>query len=245
MNTEIPGAIDLAAKISKFAEENYHSNVNVLICPPFLNICRIVHNINDEYVKIGAQNCHFEKNGAFTGEISAPMLKHSGCSYVILGHSERRELFKESDEFINKKIKSVLEEQMFPILCIGEKLEERKSGKTFDILKSQLKGSLEGLTLSDIRKVTIAYEPVWAIGTGVSATPEQAQETHKWIKDYLKSTYGDASEDIKILYGGSMKETNAEELLKLPDVDGGLIGGASLKAESFTKIIEIANKLSK
>ena len=194
-------------------------------------------------VKLGAQNMYFEKSGAYTGEIAADMLKEFGCTYVILGHSERREYFKECNCLINKKVKAVLANGMNPILCVGEKLEEREAGKTLDIVSEQTVKGLEGLTAAEAEKVVIAYEPVWAIGTGKTATPEMAQEVHAAIRKILSDTFGaEVAEKMQILYGGSMKPENADALLAEKDIDGGLIGGAALKADSFVALIESASK---
>ena len=184
-----------------------------------------------------------KKSGAYTGEIAADMLKEFGCTYVILGHSERREYFKECNCLINKKVKAVLANGMNPILCVGEKLEEREAGKTLDIVSEQTVKGLEGLTAAEAEKVVIAYEPVWAIGTGKTATPAMAQEVHAAIRKILADTFGaEVAEKMQILYGGSMKPENADALLAEKDIDGGLIGGAALKADSFVALIESASK---
>lgn len=187
----------------------------------------------------------FQAERRFHGEIAADMLKEFDCAYVILGHSERREYFKEDDALINKKVKAVLENGMKPILCVGEKLEERESGKTIDVVSAQTIGGLEGLSNADAEKIVIAYEPVWAIGTGKTATPEMAQEVHAEIRKILAKLFdAETAEKIQILYGGSMKPENADELLKEKDIDGGLIGGAALKADSFVSLVKSAMKLS-
>ncbi len=181
---------------------------------------------------------HSEIEGAYTGEVSAKMLKSFGVEYVILGHSERRTYFKESDEFINQKIKRAIEFNLKPIFCLGETLEERENGKTFEVVKSQLTKGLFGVSRLDLEKIVIAYEPVWAIGTGKTATPEQAQEVHAFLREELSKLYdSEISSKIRILYGGSVKPENARDLFKQPDIDGGLIGGACLKADSFYEII--------
>ena len=186
---------------------------------------------------------YFEKSGAFTGEVAADMLKEFGCAYVILGHSERREYFKECNCLINKKVKAVLANGMKPILCVGEKLEEREAGKTLDIVSEQTVKGLEGLTKDEAANVVIAYEPVWAIGTGKTATPAMAQEVHAAIRKILSDAFGsEVAEGIQILYGGSMKPENADALLAEKDIDGGLIGGAALKADSFVALVESAAK---
>jgi triosephosphate isomerase len=217
----------------------------VLVCPPFTSLCGVADVIKDTDLKLGAQNCHYEEKGAYTGEISPQMLQYLGCEYIIIGHSERRTHFKEDDEIIAKKLSSILDLGLTPILCIGETLDQRMNNMTNEILTVQLEKAFENIDKSLIKNVVIAYEPVWAIGTGISATSEQAQETHCWVKDFISSTYSMNREDLTVLYGGSMNDKNCSELLSLADVDGGLIGGASLNAETFTTIIETAEKISK
>jgi triosephosphate isomerase (TIM) len=220
---------------------------DVLVCVPFISIESAMDGSRKvQGVHIGAQNLHFENDGAYTGEISAKMLKEIGCRFVILGHSERREYFGETDTIVNKKVKKALETDLIPILCVGEVLAERKSGRQNDVVRTQLVGALAGVSELALTNLVVAYEPVWAIGTGETATPEQAQEMHAFIRSVLAGLYSDESANsVRILYGGSMKPDNAGELLSQPDVDGGLIGGASLKADSFNAIIETANELKK
>ncbi len=216
--------------------------VEAAVCPPFISLpAAFEARKPGSAVKIGAQNVHFEDNGAYTGEVSTTMLNELGCDFVILGHSERREYFGEDDAIINKKVKKALADGITPIVCVGEVLDERKSNRHFDVVKTQTTGSLAGLSASDAGKIVIAYEPVWAIGTGETASPEQAQEMHAFIRKELTGLFGqDVADTIRILYGGSMKPDNAGELMQNPDVDGGLIGGASLKADSFAKLVSIA-----
>jgi triosephosphate isomerase (TIM) len=216
------------------------SGVEVLVAPPFTNLSVVKHAIGNSSIFLAAQNMHWEKEGAFTGEVSAQMLIEAGCSHVILGHSERRSLFKERDEMINYKVKSAVSAGLKPIVCVGETLGERENNWTFDVIRNQLSGSLKhfvdegGIPLSMI----LAYEPVWAIGTGRTATPEQAQEVHIFIRNWVKETFGkDSSDQIRILYGGSVKADNITSLMSKPDIDGALVGGASLKPESFMGII--------
>jgi triosephosphate isomerase (TIM) len=217
------------------------SHVELCVCPPFTSLATAASMLVSSGIQHGAQNCHFESKGAFTGEISPMMLAEAGCSYVILGHSERRTIFGEKDAEIAKKVKAVTAVGMRAILCIGETLEERDSNKTEKVLHDQLNGSLEGIMLDEMEKVTIAYEPVWAIGTGKTASPQQAQDAHAFIRARLASMYSDdIAASTRILYGGSMNEKNAAELLAQPDLDGGLIGGASLKADSFLAIANAA-----
>lgn len=214
-------------------------SVGIVIGAPFTALSDAVKAVAGSNIKIAAENVYPKESGAYTGEVSPVMLKEIGVEYVILGHSERREYFKESDEFINEKVKCVLAHGMTPILCIGEKLEDREAGRTNDVNKTQINGGLAGLTAEEAKKVVIAYEPVWAIGTGKTATPEIAEETHKAIREELERMFGEeVANEITIQYGGSMKPENAQELLAQADIDGGLIGGASLKAQDFSKIVK-------
>lgn len=214
-------------------------SVGIVIGAPFTALSDAVKAVAGSNIKIAAENVYPKESGAYTGEVSPVMLKEIGVEYVILGHSERREYFKESDEFINEKVKCVLAHGMTPILCIGEKLEDREAGRTNDVNKTQINGGLAGLTAEEAKKVVIAYEPVWAIGTGKTATPEIAEETHKAIREELAKMFGEeVANEITIQYGGSMKPENAQELLAQADIDGGLIGGASLKAQDFSKIVK-------
>ncbi len=224
---------------------NIH-HVDMIVCPPYLAIPAVQASLKETAIRVGAQNVFWEDQGAYTGEISAPMLVNAGCSYVIIGHSERRQYFHETDETINRKIKKALKFQLKPIFCIGETLEQREAGQTFPVLKTQLDGGLAGIDAAAIQNIVIAYEPVWAIGTGRNATPEQAQEAHQFIRSTLAEKFGRPIADgLRIQYGGSVKPENAEALLSQPDVDGALVGGASLKADSFADIIQAAENLSK
>lgn len=219
-------------------------DAEVLICPPYISIPFAAKGFRDSAFKVGAQNVHTEDNGAYTGEISTQMLKELACEYVIVGHSERREYFNEDDTLVAEKTKRVLEQGLRPIVCVGEKLSERKEGNHEEVVKQQVDTVLNAISSADAPNLVIAYEPVWAIGTGETATPQQAQDMHKFIRSLVAEKWGDeASEKIRVLYGGSMKPANAEELLSQPDVDGGLIGGASLKADSFSEIISIAESI--
>lgn len=222
-------------------------NVEIAVCPPFTSIGLAIDKLSGRGVQIsvGAQNCHSETKGAFTGEVSARMLAEAGCTYVILGHSERRTIFNESNEFINKKIKAALSVGLKPILCVGETHEERELAQTFEVLMHQLTEGLRGVDASQIKMITIAYEPVWAIGTGRTATTEIAQDSHSYIRSELTTLYNETiASGIPILYGGSMNATNASDLLAMQDIDGGLIGGASLDAKAFTVIIDAASKIN-
>jgi triosephosphate isomerase len=244
MYKTIPQAIELANGLKKRLQEKPASKSLVVVCPPFTNLQSVHSELKNTGVEIGAQNIYGEKEGAYTGEISAAMVKSSGAGWVILGHSERRRYFKEDEAVINNKIKIALKEGLKVIFCVGETLEEREQGLTMDIVSNQVEWGLKDLNEVDLRKLAIAYEPVWAIGTGKTATPEQAQEIHAFIRDILgalkNSTVG---KNISVLYGGSMKPENAEGLLSQPDIDGGLVGGACLKAESFHKIIMAGEKV--
>jgi triosephosphate isomerase len=229
--------------ISKLINELRKEDVNcdIIICPPFTSLSEAAGLVKNTKVKLGAQNMHFEDKGAFTGEISAAMLKSVGCEYVILGHSERRAIFNESDEFINKKIKKALSSGLKPIFCIGETLQQRESGIMNDVIKRQVTEGLQHISKGEMEKVIIAYEPVWAIGTGVTATPQQAQEVHAYVRKLINNIFGeDTAQELIIQYGGSVKPDNAGELLSQSDIDGALVGGACLEADSFLKIIKSA-----
>lgn len=215
------------------------SNGCVVVCPPFTVLRDVYEVIKDSAIKLGGQNMYWEEKGAFTGEISPEMLKDTGCSFVIIGHSERRKYFSETNETVNKKVKSALKHSLTPIICVGETLKEREADKTLDVIKSHVTGALEGLSKEDVGKIVIAYEPVWAIGTGRTASPEQAEEVHKYIRDLVLSLYSESeAENLLILYGGSVKPSNVEELIKQEDIDGALVGGAALKADSFAEIVK-------
>lgn len=244
MNTTISEATELVNSLSNGLKKMGEISPIVLVCPPFTNIPKVAELTANSKIKVGAQNCYSEKKGAFTGEISIDMLKVVGCEYIIIGHSERRAIFGETNELINKKLTAILAENIAPILCIGETIAERKAGNTFKVLEEQLNGCLQGVAGSSIDKIVIAYEPVWAIGTGVSATAAEVAEAHKWLREFLVGKFGAKANDIFLLYGGSLSDANAKETLSIEDVDGGLIGGASLVAEKFLSIIETANTLS-
>lgn len=223
------------------AEIGRETSVDVVICPPFTALESVGRTLEGQAVKLGAQNVHHEKSGAYTGEISAEMLRSLYVTHVILGHSERRTYFGETDAFINKKVVTSLASQLKPILCVGETLAEREAGSTLTVVQTQLEGGLKGVTPEQITTVIIAYEPVWAIGTGKVATTAQAQEVHAFIRDLLTKLYGaPLAQKVRILYGGSMKPSNAAELLAEKDIDGGLIGGASLEAKSFVELVKAA-----
>ncbi|MBN2452871.1 MAG: triose-phosphate isomerase [Candidatus Omnitrophica bacterium] len=215
------------------------NDVEIVVCPPFTSLADVRDLIVDTNIKLGAQDCYWEKEGAFTGEVSCPMLKSAGCEYVIIGHSERRQYFGETNETVNKKAKAALKEGLKPIVCVGEKLADRQAGKTFDVVKDHVVNSLAGIMKEDMLKVVIAYEPVWAIGTGVNATKEQAEEVHKYIRGLLKEIYDERTAGaVRVQYGGSVKPENIRDLIVQEDVDGALVGGASLKADSFAAIVK-------
>jgi triosephosphate isomerase len=209
---------------------------DVLVCPPFTALSSVAQELKGSSLQWGGQNAHWEKEGAFTGDIAAVMLKDIGCTYAIVGHSERRQIFGETDAMVNKRMQGVLAVGLTPIVCIGETLAEREAGKTFSILERQIKESMAGLKPESV--IVIAYEPVWAIGTGKTATPDQAQEAHVYVRKQFGALYGPkAAEAVRILYGGSVKPDNAKALMGQGDIDGALVGGASLDVESFTKIV--------
>jgi len=222
----------------EFLAEHKDSDVNVAIAAPFVDLETLVKAFKGSSVKVAAQNMYYEDEGAFTGEVSAKMIKAIGVDYVILGHSERRTIFKESDALVNRKVKKALLEGILPIVCVGENLAQREKGETKALLEKQITAAFKGVSREDAIKITIAYEPIWAIGTGVTATPKQAQEMCKYIRQILTKLYDSTvSEEIIIQYGGSVKPANASELMNMDDIDGALVGGASLKALEFLEIV--------
>ena len=217
------------------------TDADVVVCPPFTTLNAVVAAAAGSNIKVGAQNVHWAESGAFTGEISAEMLVSAGVEYVIIGHSERRQYFGETDATVNSRLKAALKAGLKPIVCVGETLAERTEGRTSDVIGRQLRDGLAGLTAADMANVIIAYEPVWAIGTGKTATPAIAEETHKFIRETVGTLFGgETASALRIQYGGSMKPENARELVAQADIDGGLIGGAALKADSFAKLISEA-----
>ncbi len=214
------------------------TKVEVILCVPYTDLFYCIMNAQGTNIKIGAQNMHFEEKGAYTGEVSPKMLKAIGVEYVIIGHSERRQYFSETDETVNKKVKAAFANDLKPIVCVGETLEERESGKTEGIIRMQTRLALEGLSDWQVQHTIIAYEPIWAIGTGKTATSEDANSSIKAIRDEIRKIYGDSvAEEVIIQYGGSVKSSNAKELFSTSDIDGGLVGGASLQPEEFSKIV--------
>lgn len=237
MNKSINEAIELVNSLKR--ELIDIQEIDIIICPVYTALSDVSDLLIDSNISLGAQNIYWEPSGAFTGEISPSMIKDAGCKYVIIGHSERRKYFDESDETVNKRIKAAQSVGLIPIFCVGETLEEHEAGKTIDVVKRQLKGGLEGLENEALPKIVIAYEPVWAIGTGKTATPEQAQEVHKFIRGWLNENYSpEVAESLRILYGGSVKPANARELMQQSDIDGALVGGASLDSSSFVEIVK-------
>ena len=215
------------------------TEVEVVVCPPFTALKSVSDVLVNSRIKLGCQNMSSENDGAYTGEISHTMLKELFVKYVILGHSERREYYKETDFWVNKKVKKALEANLRPIVCVGEKLADREAGNTEKVVEAQVRGSLADITAEQFENVVVAYEPVWAIGTGKTATSEQAQEVHAFIRGIIRDMVGEkAAKGLRIQYGGSMKASNAKELLSQPDIDGGLIGGAALEARSFIDIVK-------
>ena len=229
-------ARDLVTTLIPLVENN--TEVDVVVAPVFTVLGAVKPILEGTTVKLAAQDCCWEEEGAFTGEISPKFLVDAGCTHVIIGHSERRQYFFETNETVNKKLKAALSARLTPLFCLGETLEQRENGSTFDIIRQQLSEGLTGITGDAIGAVVIAYEPVWAIGTGKTASDEQAQEVHFFIRKYLSDTYGkDIADSIRILYGGSVKPDNVRGLMSQPDIDGALVGGASLKADSFAAIV--------
>ena len=224
--------------IEAFAPMVKDTNNEVILCVPYTDLWYALMNAQGTNIKIGAQNMHFAENGAYTGEVSPQMLKSIGVEYVIIGHSERRQYYNETDETVNKKVKAAYEVGLKPIVCVGESLEEREAGKTEDIITNQTRLALEGLTADQVKATIVAYEPIWAIGTGKTATSEDANNSIKAIRAEIKRIYGeDVAEEVIIQYGGSVKSSNAKELFTTSDIDGGLVGGASLKPDEFSKIV--------
>jgi len=241
MNTNSSSSVELAERIASGTMEAASGSVTVAVCPPFVYLKSVAQALSASSVGVGAQDVYYESKGAFTGEISPSMLKDIGCTYCLCGHSERRHVIGETDELINKKVTAAIADGLLPILCVGELLAEREASQTNEVVTRHVKNGLAGLSAEKVSAVTIAYEPVWAIGTGLTATPQQAQEVHDFIRKLLAQMYDDQlAEEIRILYGGSAKPNNAADLMGQPDIDGLLVGGASLKADDFLAIIQAA-----
>jgi len=239
MNNTTAESVDLTEKLKRLIKDM--AVVEVVVAPPFTSLDKVRDAIKGSNIKLGAQNLFWEDKGAYTGEVSPLMIRDLDCEYVIIGHSERREYFKESDEIINKKIKAALRNKLKAIVCVGESLKEREEDKTMQVIESQVKKGLQGLSLSEAKELIIAYEPVWAIGTGRNATPAQANEVHTYIRKLVSQIFNEGiASNIKILYGGSVKPSNSAELMSEKEIDGALVGGASLEAESFAQIVRSA-----
>ena len=240
-NWKLNKTIKEAVELVTFLKRNIHdtASVDVVICPPFTALSDLSEILMDSDMRLGAQDLYWEEKGAFTGEVSASLLKDAGASYVIIGHSERRQFFHETNETVNRKTKAALKARLIPIVCVGEMLAEREKDQTLEVLETQLKGAFADFTAQDIAGVILAYEPVWAIGTGKVATPAQAQEAHAFIRKWIQGRFDqDTASKIRIQYGGSVKADNIAELMRQEDIDGALVGGASLEAQSFSDIVK-------
>lgn len=246
MYKTISEAIELANGLKRELFNVDSDAIDIVLCPAFTALSEVAEVIAESGLKLGAQDVYWKEEGAFTGEVSGKMLKDIGAEFVIIGHSERRQFFGETNETVNNKLKAVLAYGMTPIVCVGENLKERESDKTFDVITDHIKNGFIDITAEDALKTVIAYEPVWAIGTGKTATPQQAQEVQKYIRDLLAKLYNkDTAFEIRIQYGGSVKPDNITELMKQPDVDGALVGGASLQVASFSEIVKKASEVLK
>lgn len=245
MYKTIPEGIELVNGLKR-AFFDMDTDIDIVVCPPYTALSEISEVIMDSNIRLGGQDIYWEDEGAFTGEVSAGMLKDAGCSFVIIGHSERRQYFGETDEAVNRKLKAALRHGLIPIVCVGETLSERENGLTMDVLNKQVQGGLKDIKTQDALNLVIAYEPVWAIGTGKTATPQQAQEAQKYIRDLLSKLYDkDTAISIRIQYGGSVKPENITDLMRQQDIDGALVGGASLNVESFVQIVKKASEVKK
>ncbi len=237
MHFTVAEAVALADALKKGIKR--FADREVVVAPPFTALAELASTLVGSPIRLAGQNCYWENQGAYTGEISPDMLRDLGCHYVIVGHSERRQYFGETNESVNHKIVALLDLNLVPILCIGETLEDREAGETLRVLADQLREGLEGLDVEQVGQLVVAYEPVWAIGTGHTATPEQAQEAHAFVRKSLAERFNNAvANSIRILYGGSVKPANVDELMAQPDIDGALVGGASLKADAFVRIVD-------
>ena len=236
MNKTVEEALDLVRQLK--ASLSGVKGVEVAVAPPFTALYAVQKELKGSAILVAAQNLHWEEKGAFTGEISSLMLREIGVQYVILGHSERRQFFGETDETVNRRVRSALAHHLKPIFCVGEMLKEREDGKTFAVLERQIDGGLKGITEKELGSLVIAYEPVWAIGTGKTATPQEAEEVHRFIRERLRKLFsGELAETVRIQYGGSVTPENVKGLMEQEDIDGALVGGASLKSETFSKIV--------
>ena len=241
MNKTVPEALELVNGIKNVLRDI--KEVEIVVCPPATALIEVAGVVQGSNIGLGAQNVYWEESGAYTGEISCLMLKEIGCRYVIIGHSERRKYFGETNDSVNKKVKTVLKYNLTPIVCVGERLEQREANQTFEVVKDHVQGALQGFSAEEVKRMIVAYEPVWAIGTGKTATPQQAQEVHAFIRKLLQELYSQEVADlVRIQYGGSIKPDNITDLMAQADVDGGLVGGASLNLDSFVEIIQEARK---
>lgn len=241
MNKTISEAIELINGLKRELSEI--KNIDIVVIPPYTVLSEISDMLVNSNIELGAQDVHWEERGAFTGEVSPIMLKGIGVKYVVIGHSERRTYFGETNENVNKKLKASIKTGLTPIMCVGERLEEREAGKTSDVVKEHVERGLEGVSKGDVLKIVIAYEPVWAIGTGKTATPEQAEEVHRYIREFLANMYDESvAENLRIQYGGSVNPENIKGLINQADIDGALVGGASLKIEQFVPIVKESAK---
>ncbi|MCG3176397.1 MAG: Bifunctional PGK/TIM [Candidatus Omnitrophica bacterium] len=239
LNKSIREAIDTVTLLKRQLADV--QAVDIVVCPVYTAIADVAEVLSETAIKVGAQDVYWEDKGAYTGEVSAPLLKEAGAQYVVIGHSERRQFFHETHETVNKKTRAALKAGLTPIVCVGELLSEREAGRTFGVVGEQLKGGLAGFTADDLKQIVLAYEPVWAIGTGKVATPQQAQEVHAFIRKQLTEGWGaEVAQAVRIQYGGSVKPDNIAELMREPDIDGALVGGASLEAGSFADIVKNA-----
>ncbi len=241
MNKTVPEALELVNGIKNVLRDI--KEVEIVVCPPATVLTEVAGVLQGSNIGLGAQNVYWEESGAYTGEISCLMLKEIGCRYVIIGHSERRKYFGETNISVNKKVKTILKYNLTPIVCVGERLEQRQANQTFEVVKDHVQGALKDIGAEEMKKIIIAYEPVWAIGTGRTATPDQAQEVHGFIRQLLKELHNqDVADIVRIQYGGSIKPDNIINLMAQADVDGGLVGGASLSLDSFVKIVKGSKK---
>lgn len=240
LNKTIKEAIELVTLLKRRLDDI--QNVEVVVCPPYTALSDVSEILMESNIRLGAQDVYWEEKGAFTGEVSSGLIKDAGATFVVIGHSERRQFFYETNDTVNKKTKAALKSGLTPIVCVGEMLAEREANKTFQVIESQLKGSFANFSQGEIDKLVVAYEPVWAIGTGKVATPQQAQEVHAFIRKELSKAFGEeTAKALRILYGGSVKADNISDLMSQADIDGALVGGASLEAEGFSQIVKNAS----
>lgn len=241
MNTTVNQGTDLVMKLRELIKGV--DSVDVVVAPPFTSLYHISHLIADSSIRLAAQDIFWEKSGPYTGEVSPEMIKDAGCRYVIIGHSERRQYFNETDETVNKKVVAAIKHDLMPIVCVGETLQEKEEGKTLSRVKAQVIGALAGLNGGAVKSLSIAYEPIWAIGTGKTASPQEAEEVHNAIRELLYEIFeADSAKEVRIIYGGSVKPENIDVLMAQPNIDGALVGGASLKAEDFARLVKFRHQ---